>query len=120
MRTRETLQAFVRAHAAPGAVVHTDEAKVYQSLPNHETVCHGRGEYVREDGVTTNGMESAWALLKRAYHGTFHHWSPKHCTRYVAECFGRLNIRDLDTADQMATLVRGMVGKRLTYRALIA
>ncbi len=100
-------------------MIYTDEAKAYEGIANHETICHGRGEYVR-GGVSTNGMESAWALLKRAYHGICHHWSPKHCNRYVAECFGRLNLRDLDSANQMATLVRGMVGKRLRYQDLIA
>ena len=29
------------------------------------------------------------------------------------------NIRDMDTADQMVEIVAGMVGKHLTYRALI-
>ena len=116
---KRTLYSFVLAHRDPGATVYTDEAKAYQGLANHETICHGRGEYVR-CGVSTNGMESAWALLKRAYHGIYHHWSPKHCDRYVAECFGRLNMRGLDTADQMAALVRQMVGKRLTYQALVA
>jgi len=30
----------------------------------HERINHGDGEYVR-DGVTTNGIESVWAVLKR-------------------------------------------------------
>ena len=110
-----TLTGFVRAHAAPRATVYTDEAKAYAALPNHETVNHGRGEYVR-GGVSTNGVESFWALLKRGFRGTYHHWSPKHTQHYVNEFAGRLNLRNLDTADQMATLVLGMVGKRLRYR----
>ena len=42
---------------------------------------HSRGEYVRGD-ATTNGIESFWALLKRAYQGTFHSLSKKHLDRY--------------------------------------
>ena len=117
--TRLTLSNYVAAHAAPDAMVYTDEHAGYSGLPHHESVVHGRGEYVNGD-CHTNGIESFWALFKRGFHGTFHHLSPKHLDRYVQEFAGRHNIRDLDTADQMAALVRGMVGKRLTYRALIA
>ena len=68
----------------------------------------------------TNGMESFWAMLKRGYHGTFHHLSEKHLERYVAEFAGRHNVRDLDTVAQMSSLARGMIGKRIMYRDLIA
>lgn len=68
----------------------------------------------------TNGIESFWAMLKRGYHGTFHHFSAKHVQRYVNEFAGRHNIRDRDTLDQMAIVSRGMVGKRLRYADLTA
>ena len=59
-------------------------------------------------------------MLKRGCHGTFHHVSAKHLQRYVTEFAGRHNIRDWDTIDQMATVAQGMVGRRLSYRELIA
>ena len=31
----------------------------------------------------TNGVESFWSMLKRGYHGVYHHMSPKHLQRYV-------------------------------------
>ena len=68
----------------------------------------------------TNGMESFWATLKRAHKGTFHHFSVKHLDRYVSEFAGRHNVRDADTVDQMAAMVRGFEGLRLSYQALIA
>ena len=113
---------FVAEHTKIGATVYTDEAKAYHALKpwfKHSTVNHGHSEYVRGQ-AHVNGMESFWSLLKRGYHGTYHHWSPKHLDRYVREFAGRNNMRDLDTIDQMSTLARGMVGKRLTYRKLIA
>ena len=116
---KDTLCAFVGAHAAPGATVYTDEAKAYQSLPDHETVNHGRGEYVR-DGISTNGIESFWSMLKRGYHGTYHHMSAKHMDRYVTEFSGRHNNREADTIDQMARMAKGMVDKRLRFVDLIA
>ena len=65
-------------------------------------------------------MESFWAMLKRGYHGTYHKISPAHLQRYVDEFAGRHNERDYDTEEQMARVVAGLVGRRLTYRELIA
>ena len=115
-----TLKGFVGEHAAPGAKVYTDEASAYQGMPfDHEAVNHSAGEYVR--GMAhTNGIESFWAMLKRGYHGTYHHMSEKHLDRYVAEFSGRHNVREADTIDQMDNLVAATVGKRLMYRDLIA
>ena len=113
----ETLTGLVRQAAPRTPMVYTDEAKAYQSLPNHETVNHGIGQYV--DGQAhVNGMESFWSLLKRGYHGTYHRMSPKHLQRYVAEFAGRQNERPLDTIDQMIRIVQSADGKRLKYRTL--
>ena len=46
--------------------------------------------------------------------------SPKHLQKYVDEFAWRQNVRPLDMMDIMWTLVRGLVGKRLLYRDLIA
>ena len=117
----ETLQGFIDEHARPEAHILTDDAKAYHGLPYvHETVNHSAGEYVRDKVIHTNGMESFWSLLKRGYHGTFHHLSEKHLDRYVAESAGRHNVREFDTTAQIRALARGMIGKRLTYRDLIA
>ena len=40
--------------------------------------------------------------------------------RYIGEFSGRHNVRERDTIDQVSSLARGMAGKRLTYRDLIA
>ncbi len=116
---RATLQGFVKAHTLSGAKVYTDEARVYDGLENRESVKHSVAEYVR--GMAhTNGMESFWSMLKRAHKGTFHKLSAKHLQRYVNEFAGRHNIRNYDTIRQMEHIVAAMVGKRLTYRGLVA
>ena len=117
---KETLAAFVGAHAAPDAAIYTDEARAYSGLPNRETVNHSAGEYVTDDGVSTNGIESLWSMFKRGHVGTFHKLSPKHMGRYVGEFAGRHNMRDRDTIDMMGAVADGGVGKRLRYRELIA
>lgn len=116
----DTLQGFVEDRTDKGATVYTDEHTAYKGMAfHHESVKHSVGEYVR-DQAHVNGMESFWSLLKRGYHGTFHHLSKKHLDRYVQEFSGRHNIRDLDTVAQMTVLARGMIGKRLRYKDLIA
>ena len=86
---------------------------------DHEAVNHSISEYVR-DQAHTNGIESFWAMLKRGYHGTYHHMSTKHLGRYVGEFSGRHNNRPADTIDQMQATTQGMVGKRLRYQDLVA
>ena len=117
-----SLAGFAARNAQRGAKVYTDEARVYLALSawyEHESVNHSVGEYVR-DMAHTNGIESFWAMLKRAHKGIYHKFSPKHLHRYVAEFAGRHNLRESDTLAQMAGLAAGMRGKRLTYAGLIA
>ena len=116
----KTLQGFVGDHAAKGATVYTDDHGGYQGMPfEHETVKHSISEYV--NGMAhTNGIESFWALLKRGYHGTYHHMSEKHLGRYIGEFAGRHNDRHSDTIDQMEAMARNMGGKRLRYKDLTA
>src|SRR3954454_22365276 len=64
-----------RGHGCQGRPhPHTDEYGIYARLPTwgyqHKTVCHGRGEYARdEDGdgfceVHVNTIEGFWSLLR--------------------------------------------------------
>ena len=120
MTDTKTLQGFVIATALTGATVYTDDAAAYKGMPfDHASVRHSVGEYV--DGMAhTNGIESFWAMLKRAHKGVYHKISPKHLQRYVNEFAGRHGVRELDTLDQMQSVVARMVGKRLMYRDLVA
>ena len=117
------LTQFIQDRVKPGARVYTDDHTGYSSLwemgYRHESVRHSVRQYV--DGkVSTNGIESFWAMLKRGYYGTYHQWSEKHLQRYVNEFSGRHNLRKLDTIDQMKAMAKGMDGKRLRYRDLVA
>ncbi len=71
---QRTIKPIIAAAVTPGTLVHTDEYAIYARLPArgywHKTVCHGRGEYARdEDGdgfceVHVNTMEGFWSLLR--------------------------------------------------------
>jgi transposase-like protein len=119
-----TLQGAVIANVALGSTVHTDEHPSYAGLEQgytHETVNHAAGEYKR-DGVTTNGIESVFAVLKRGLHGVYHHASEKHLGRYVDEFAFRLNDGNVrrHTLDRLDSFVDSTVGKQITYKELIA
>ncbi|MCY3507304.1 MAG: IS1595 family transposase [Chloroflexi bacterium] len=115
------LRGFVEEHTEPGATVYSDEARAYVGLRyigyQHKAVHHAAGQYVDEQ-AHVNGMESFWAMLKRGYHGTFHHFSAKHLQRYADEFATRQGLRELDTIDLMATIAARMIGRRLTYAQL--
>jgi hypothetical protein len=71
---QKTIRPIIQTAVAEGARVHTDEYASYARLPawgyRHKTVCHGRGEYARdEDGdgfceIHVNTMEGTWSLLR--------------------------------------------------------
>jgi transposase-like protein len=79
---QRTIEPIITGAVAQGALIHTDEYAIYARLPawgyRHKTVCHGRGEYARdEDGdgfceVHVNTIEGFWSLLRswlRPYRG---------------------------------------------------
>ena len=122
---RHTVQNAIRRHVEPGSVLHTDEGGAYKGVDadgtfTHATINHGAGEYVRDD-VTTNSMESVFAVMKRGLIGVYHHASPKHLDRYVDEFAFRLNEGNVKvhTLNRLESFVSATAGKRLTYKALI-
>jgi hypothetical protein len=110
------------ANIAREARLITDEARMYKKIgkdfAEHATVLHGIGEYVRGD-VFTNTVEGNFSIFKRGMRGIYQWCSEKHLHRYLAEFDFRycnraaLGVNDADRAD---ALLRGIVGKRLTYQ----
>nr|VFK51224.1 MAG: Transposase [Candidatus Kentron sp. TUN] len=122
--TRETLHSMVSENVETGSTVYSDEHQGYVGLNLigyvHKSVNHSAKEFVNEM-VHTNGIESVWAVLKRGYNGVYHHMSVKHLPRYVSEFTFRLNQGNvkIHTMVRIVSIVKGMFGKRLTYKALI-
>jgi transposase-like protein len=119
------LHRAIHTHIEAGSTIHTDEHAAYMGLGglffNRQSINHGAGEYVRGN-VTTNGIESVWAVLKRGLHGVYHHASPKHLGRYVNEFAFRLNEGNVRTRtlDRLDSLIVATARKRITYKELIA
>jgi transposase-like protein len=96
-------------------VIMTDELTSYPSAVKqsgiegvqHRTVNHFLGVYADGD-ITTNGIESAFSLLKRGIVGSWHKVSAKHLPAYLEEMTFRFNRRNsrtlfLDTLRHMVT-----------------
>jgi hypothetical protein len=120
---KETVQSIVQQYVEAGSTLHTDEGRAFNGIEalnyDHDTVNHSKGEYVRDD-VTTNGVESVFAVLQRGLIGVYHHASPKHLGRYVDEFAFRLNEGNVKnhTLTRLDSFVDGVAGKRLTYKRL--
>jgi hypothetical protein len=113
-----TLGPILREQIDADSKVMTDEARTSGGFfRDHEIVNHSIGEYVRGD-AHTNTIEGYFSILKQGITGTYHHVSPQHLKRYLAEFDFRHNERQaLGISDEIRAdkLVRGIIGKRLTY-----
>jgi transposase-like protein len=117
---RKHLMPLVAQHVERGCTVHTDSLPSYLSLASdytHNVIDHAE-KYV-EGQVHTNGVENFWSLLKRAIKGTYVSVEPFHLFRYLDEQAFRFNERSGTDATRFITALVGIVGKRLTYKALI-
>jgi transposase-like protein len=123
---RNEVADIVRANVAKEAVLTTDEARLYwavgREFAGHDRVLHGAGEYVRGD-VYTNTVEGFFSIFKRGMRGIYQHCDAKHLHRYLAEFDFRYSNRvalGYNDADRTDSLLRGIVGKRLTYQTAFA
>jgi transposase-like protein len=98
----------------------TDDARVYWPIGRefhiHGTTMHSAREFARPGGVHSNCAENFFSILKRGVVGTYHHWSPAHLHRYLAEFDFRYSTRTMTDAERTAEALKGARGKRLTYR----
>lgn len=120
--TAKTVAPILKAQVAAKARLMTDESSVYTKLgrefAEHGVVTHNAGEYARGD-ITTNTVESSFAILKRGLYGTFHHVSEQHLQRYATEFDFRWNTRaklGFTDTERTAVALKNVGGKRLTYR----
>jgi transposase-like protein len=133
---------ILKANIAKESSLMTDEARHYMEVGrefnSHDAVNHGEKEYVRywnevtdktrPDGkpvvetttITTNTVEGFYSVFKRGMKGVYQHCAEKHLHRYLSEFDFRysnrvaLGVNDVSRADRA---LKGIVGKRLTYRA---
>ena len=104
-----------------------------QPFAQYDQVNHSQGEYVR--GIAhTNTAENFFSVFKRGLIGTYHHVASPHLHRYANEFDFRYNHRErykkvggvlrrvggYTDAERTNIALKGIGGKRLTYRRLDA
>jgi transposase-like protein len=121
----EQVAPILANNLAREATLMTDEHTVYRALgwnfSAHLTVDHGRGEYVKRGDIRvhTNTIEGFFSIFKRGMRGVYQFCSEKHLHRYLAEFDFRYSNRaalEIDDATRADNLLKGVVGKRLTYQ----
>ena len=120
------LAPIIRENIKRETALMTDEWAAYREVgtefASHETVNHSEDEYVRyESGkpITTNTVEGYFSIFKRGMKGVYQHCAEKHLHRYLSEFDFRYSNRvrlGIDDVQRTERAVKGIVGKRLTYR----
>ena len=90
--TLKNINPIMQKHVDPKSHLVTDESSTsYMMKPDfarHSTVNHSQKHYVRRDEsqfkVTTNTVESFFALIKRSVYGIHHQISRKYLGSYCA------------------------------------
>src|SRR5689334_13924 len=112
---QKTIEPIIGATVARDTLVYTDEYDIYARLDEwgygHETVCHARGEYARDDDgdgfreVHVNTMEGVWSLLRswlRPHRGVSQEKLPLYLAFFEfvhnARCRGRALLGELVAA----------------------
>lgn len=120
-----TLAKFLKENVSPEVeMIMTDEWNAYPKAmmkagihgSKHKTIKHKSGVYVDGD-ITTNGIESAFSLLKRGIVGTWHKVSAKHLAAYLDEMTFRFNRRNSKTIF-LEVLTHMITADPLTYQTL--
>ncbi len=122
-----TLAKYIKENVSEDVeVIMTDEWSSYPvalkklgiSPEKHKRVNHSAKIYVDGD-ITTNGIESAFSLLKRGIVGSWHKVSAKHLPAYLEEMTFRFNRRNSKTLF-LETLQHMVTADPLTYERLTA
>lgn len=117
----ETLLPEVARNVERGSAVYTDAHASYSGLWFgfvHDFIDHAT-DYVR-GRVHVNGIENFWSLLKRTIRGTYIRPAAFHLDRYLDEQCFRFNKRIVDDWTRFWLTMKGVLGRRLTYRELCA
>lgn len=123
--TKANLFQHIKSVADPASTIMTDELGSYMGIGEHfdgghYSVKHIAGEYAkREDGLTVsnNSAEGYIATLKRSIYGVHYHYSKVHAQRYISERDFMYSHRNESEVERVKLILKGAVGKRLTYRA---
>ena len=119
---KDTVGRIVMDNIAKESRLHTDESRLYfgadEQFASHETVKHSaRSTFAAT--FTRTQRKATFSIFKRGMKGIYQHCEEKHLHRYLAEFDFRYNHRvglGCNDSDRTIAAVKGVAGKRLTYR----
>jgi hypothetical protein len=116
------IRAALVTNAHRSSILMTDDARFYNNIGRefaaHGTTLHSNREFSRGNGQHSNTAENFFSILKRGVVGTYHHMSATHMHRYLAEFDLRYSTKDKSDTERAADILKGMEGRRLTYRRI--
>jgi hypothetical protein len=114
------IRAALVTNAHRSSILMTDDARFYnrigEEFAGHGTTLHSNREFSRGNGHHSNTAENYFSIFKRGVVGTYHHMSATHMHRYLAEFDLRYSTKDKSDGERAADILKGMEGRRLTYR----
>jgi transposase-like protein len=123
--TASTVRDVLVRNVDRASILYTDASRLYtrtgEEYASHKTTNHAQGEYVRYEGdetIHSNTIENVFSVFKRGMVGVYQHCGEAHLHRYLAEFDFRYNRRaalGFTDSQRSDALIRGTVGKRLTY-----
>jgi transposase-like protein len=118
--TANNLKSIMREQIEKDTHIMTDGFKSYKGLKKefakHDVVKHSEGEYSR-GAIHVNTCENYFSILKRGLTGVYQHVGAQHLRRYVGEFDFRYNTRKIKDLERSELALKGIKGKRLTYRS---
>jgi hypothetical protein len=105
----------------------TDDNKAYrrpgQEFAKHVWVNHTQDEYVSalDNTAHTNTVEGFFGIFKRGMRGIYQHCGQQHLHRYLAEFdfrYSNRSGRGVEDRERADIALKGIAGKRLTYRRI--
>ena len=120
--SRAEVEYVIRTNVRRESKLMTDTASYYKGKglgpKEHHMVNHFANEYVRGE-AHVNTLEGYFSIFKRGMKGVYQHCAEKHLHRYLAEFDFRYNERvalGVNDETRAGKAMKGIVGKRLTYR----
>lgn len=121
--TAQVVREILVTNADRASTLVTDESRLYpvvgREFAGHEKLNHTGREYVNKNGFTTNNVENFFGVFKKGMVGVYHFCGEQHLQRYLTEFSFRYTNRSgvgVDDNMRAAMTLKGIEGKRLTYR----
>jgi transposase-like protein len=114
-----TLRPILKEQVHKATSLMTDDAAYYHSIgrdfAEHRIINHSKGQYAKGADYT-NTVEGFFAIFKRGMVGVYQHCGKQHLKRYLVEFDFRYNTRKITDDERAMLAIKGIEGRRLTYR----